>query len=107
MCATRRCLRLGAGLVDMRIAANDQRIVEKIIQELDRDRFRVLSPESGHSRSTLVVIRPIKMYDGLEWQRRLDRAGIDVAVREGNLRIAPHVHNTMDDADRLLKVLGS
>jgi cysteine desulfurase / selenocysteine lyase len=90
-----------------RIAAYDQQIVEKLVRGLDRERFELLSPESGVSRSTLIVIRPLNLHDGLQWQQRLARAGVDVAVREGNLRIAPHLHNTMADVDRLLNELSS
>jgi cysteine desulfurase / selenocysteine lyase len=90
-----------------RIAVYDQQIVEKVVRGLDRDRFELLSPESGASRSPLIVIRPLNLHDGLQWQQRLARAGVDVAVREGNLRIAPHLHNTLADADRLLTELAS
>jgi selenocysteine lyase/cysteine desulfurase len=29
-------------------------------------------------------------------------AGVDIALRRGNLRASPHLHNTPDDVDRLL-----
>jgi cysteine desulfurase/selenocysteine lyase len=90
-----------------RIATYDQQIVEKLIRGFAGSRFELISPQSGASRSTLIVIRPRNLYDGLQWQQRLAHAGVDVAVREGNLRIAPHLHNTMADADRLLIELAS
>jgi selenocysteine lyase/cysteine desulfurase len=37
---------------------------------------------------------------------RLREARITHAVREGALRIAPHFHNTLEDIDRVIAVLG-
>lgn len=47
-------------------------------------------------------IRPVSGQSS-DWHIKLAKAGIDVAIREGNLRIAPHLHNTLADVDRLLQ----
>jgi cysteine desulfurase/selenocysteine lyase len=89
------------------ISIYDQQIVDLILRGLDRDRFQLLSPEAGPERSTLIVIRPQNGLDAFYWRRQLAQAGIDVAVREGNLRIAPHLHNTSTEVESLLHALAS
>ena len=37
---------------------------------------------------------------------RLTDAGVDVALRRGQLRVSPHLYNTEADIDRALEVLG-
>jgi selenocysteine lyase/cysteine desulfurase len=34
-------------------------------------------------------------------------AGFDIAVREGNLRISPHLHNSHEDIVKLVGVLST
>ena len=88
-----------------RISSYDDALVELLVRSIDRRNFEILSPESGASRSTLIVVRPLAPNSGSKWRERLCSAGIDVALREGNLRIAPHLHNTMADVHRLLNAL--
>ena len=37
---------------------------------------------------------------------RLTAAGVDVALRRGQLRVSPHLYNAEADIDRALEVLG-
>jgi selenocysteine lyase/cysteine desulfurase len=95
---------LGLG-VD-RVAARDQALVERFLQGLDPDSYRLVSPRSGPGRSTLVVCghRHPGRTQGL--YERLTAAGVDVALRRGRLRVSPHLYNTEADIDRALEVLG-
>jgi cysteine desulfurase/selenocysteine lyase len=88
------------------IAAHDQRLVEQILAGLDLDRYRLISPAEGASRSTLVVLEPI---DATATQRheQLTAAGVDTALRQGKLRLCPHLFNSPDDITRALNVLNS
>lgn len=94
---------LDAGVA--RIEEWDQQLIERIVHGLDEDRFELISPRSGAQRTTLVVIRPRSDRNAREWHQQLSRAGLDVAVREGNLRISPHLHNSVEDVERLVEVL--
>jgi selenocysteine lyase/cysteine desulfurase len=78
-----------------RIAAYDQGLVQLILDRLDPDRYEVVSPAAGPERSTLVVLRP-RAESAADVVARLGRAGVDVASREGNVRIAPHLFNTRE-----------
>ena len=98
-------LLLGLGID--RVAAFDQALVERFLQGLDPDRYRLVSPRQGAARSALVVFghRQADRTPGLH--RRLADAGVDVAFRRGNLRVSPHLYNTAADIDRALEVLDS
>ena len=89
------------------IARYDEGLVTRFLQSLDEDRFEVISPRTGLPRSTLIVVRPRKGGDAGAWHERLSRAGFDVALREGNLRISAHLHNSHEDIANLVRALAS
>jgi cysteine desulfurase / selenocysteine lyase len=86
------------------IADWDQRLVDRLVAGIDPERYRLVSPGSGPARSTLVVLCAV---DGNSEQchRRLTEAGIDLAYREGNLRVSVHLFNQPAEIDRALAVL--
>jgi selenocysteine lyase/cysteine desulfurase len=86
------------------IAEHDQSLVQQLVTGVDTDRYHLVSPLAGRDRSTLVVLdstdgTTVRRYD------RLTTAGIDIAYREGNLRICPHLFNTSDEISRALEAL--
>ncbi len=87
------------------VAEHDQRLVARLLDGLDPERYRVLSPRQGERRSTLVYLshrdpgRNRGIYEGLKAQ------GIDPAFRRGALRFSPHLYNTDQDIDRALAAL--
>ena len=93
------------GLGAERVAARDQALVERFLQGLDPDRYRLASPGQGPRRSTLVVFGHRRPERTPELYRRLEAAGVDVAFRRGRLRVSPHLYNTEADLDRALEVL--
>ncbi|HEY2267745.1 MAG TPA: aminotransferase class V-fold PLP-dependent enzyme [Streptosporangiaceae bacterium] len=93
---------LGTGIGT--IADWDQRLVDQLVAGIDPDRYRLVSPASGPARSTLVVLSPVDG-DSEQRHRRLAGAGIDIAYREGNLRVSAHLFNQPAEIDRTLAVL--
>jgi selenocysteine lyase/cysteine desulfurase len=93
---------LGTGIGT--IADWDQRLVDQLLAGIDPERYRLISPAGGPARSTLVVFSAV---DGSSDQRhrRLSEAGIDIAYREGNLRVSVHLFNEPAEVDRALAVL--
>ncbi|MGO9403429.1 MAG: aminotransferase class V-fold PLP-dependent enzyme [Terriglobales bacterium] len=89
------------------VADYDQRLITQLVQTLDEDRFELISPRTGPQRSTLVVIRPQKAEEVGAWQERLSGARFDIALREGNLRISPHLHNSQEDIANLVGALST
>lgn len=69
--------------------------------------FAATSPMGHGERSSLLSLRPPTGLDVDGLARRLAAARISVSVREGALRIAPHLYNTHDDIGRLVEACGS
>jgi selenocysteine lyase/cysteine desulfurase len=86
------------------IADHDQHLVEVLLAGLDTTRYTVVSPPDGPARSTLVVLAD-RTGATERRHRQLTDAGVDVAYREGNLRLSIHLFTTADDIDRVLDVL--
>jgi cysteine desulfurase / selenocysteine lyase len=86
------------------VTAWDQQLVERLVAGIDPDRYRLISPASGPSRSTLVVVEETNggTRDSVE---RLADCGIDAAYREGRLRLAPHLFNTPEQIDHTIDAL--
>jgi cysteine desulfurase/selenocysteine lyase len=88
-----------------RIRDYDQALVERLVRGLRDLDCQLVSPPSGPRRSTLVVFaarvpeRTSAIYDALS------RANIHVALRSGNIRMAPHLYNTEEDIDEALAVI--
>jgi cysteine desulfurase / selenocysteine lyase len=76
-----------------------------VVERLPRDRCLLASPADAEARGPYVCVRARaaertqQLYDALCAER------IFVSLREGALRIAPHLYNTERDVDRLLRVL--
>jgi cysteine desulfurase / selenocysteine lyase len=87
-----------------RIAAYDQRLVQRLIDGLDESDYELLSPREPPERSTLVYVRHRRVPTD-EVQARLSAAGVEAATREGNLRLSPHVYNEPAEIDRALNAL--
>jgi selenocysteine lyase/cysteine desulfurase len=88
------------------IEAHDQLLVSRLLDGLPSS-FRTVSPRDPARRSTLVVVSHADAELNRRVHRALLAAGIHVAFRRGNLRIAPHLYNGTDQIDRLLGVLDS
>lgn len=89
------------------VAEYDQQLVTQLLQDLDEDRFELISARKGLERSALIVIRPCKSETVTAWHRRLSAGGFDIAVREGNLRISPHLHNSRGEVAGLIEALAT
>jgi len=88
-----------------RIARHDEALVDRLVDGLDRAHYELLSAREGPSRSTLVFVSHRDPARNAEIHRRLKEAGVEVAYRQGKLRISPHLHNTAADVDRVLQAL--
>lgn len=89
----------------VKIAEYDAALVTRLIAGIDPARYRLLSPSDGDARSTLVLLTHVDRDRNSAVYDALRRAGVDIALRAGNLRISPHLHNTVSDIDRVLDVL--
>ncbi len=85
----------------------DDMLVSRLINGLDLEKYELISPQQGATRSTLVILTHRKPERNREIFAMLKREGIEIALREGNLRVSPHLYNTGDNIDNLLSILHS
>lgn len=88
-----------------RIAKYDAGLVEQLVVGLDPAAYRLLSPADGDARSTLVLLTHRDEDRNALVHEALRGSGVDIALRSGNLRISPHLHNTAADIERVLDAL--
>ncbi len=88
------------------IAEHDQRLVEIIVAELDGSpRLHVVTPVSGPARSAIVIVTHADPSRNEDLYKVLRDRGIDVALRAGQIRLSPHLHNGEDDIHAALRLL--
>ncbi len=97
-------LLLEVGIDEVR--GHDQALVSRLIAGLPEG-FELLSLPDGPRRSTLVFISHRDAEQNRAVHAALAAAGVDIALRNGALRLAPHLYNTAADIDRALTVLHS
>ena len=88
-----------------RIAAYNEQLVTHFIEGLDPDQYRLLSPREGPERSTLIFMTHRTPERNPAIYTALQRSGIDISLREGQLRVSPHLYNTEEELDQLLQLL--
>jgi selenocysteine lyase/cysteine desulfurase len=76
-----------------------------MIERLPLDRCVLASPASADSRGTYACVAARKPEMTAQLFERLSAAQVFVSVREGALRISPHLYNSERDIDRLLTIL--
>ncbi|WP_314171548.1 aminotransferase class V-fold PLP-dependent enzyme [Streptomyces winkii] len=102
--AWKSAVELLAGIGPPAIQAHGRRLVRRLLDGVDPELFEVIGPRTLRERSNLVVLGPRRgRADRIA--ERLEREGIHIAVREGNVRLSPHLCNTADHMDRALDVL--
>jgi len=82
-----------------------RRLIAMMIDRLPRDRYVLASPASADERGSYACVAARKPEMTAQMFERLRAAQVHVSLREGALRISPHLYNSERDIDRLLTVL--
>jgi selenocysteine lyase/cysteine desulfurase len=69
-----------------------------------RDDVRLVTPPRPTARAGIVALAP---RDAARASARLTRAGVVHSVREGTVRLAPHVYNTLDEVQLALDAIAA
>ena len=86
------------------VAAHLERLVDRVVAWAQSRRdVRLVTPADQARRAGVVAFAPDRLE---EMAARLTAAGVTYTVREGAIRLSPHVYNTMDEIDRVLATLG-
>lgn len=87
------------------IYSHNMLLVRTLLEGISTDRYEIVSPENGSGVSTLVVIAHRERERTQKVHAGLVESGIDVTYRFGSLRISPHLHNTVEDVERVTAAL--
>jgi cysteine desulfurase / selenocysteine lyase len=87
------------------IAGHDQALVEQLVASLEGSGYRFVSPTAPGQRAAIVVVSAADARRNEEIHQRLAEAGIDTALRAGNIRLSPHLYNGFAEIDRAADVL--
>ncbi len=82
-------------------------IQDKFIELLDKSKYRIESDTNPQHRSNILIFTNVNQTRNAEIQQALAEKNIYIAVREGYLRLSPHIYNNFDDVDILTKELNS
>lgn len=84
------------------IATHARRIAAPLVEAAARGALRITSPEGAHG-SAIVCVRP--RGDVAAGHRRLVDAGVGCSLREGSVRLSPHLFNTEDELAAVAELL--
>jgi cysteine desulfurase/selenocysteine lyase len=84
---------------------HNRALLEEMIRRLPSDRCVLASPADRDARGPYVCIAAHRPDGTAALFEKLQKAGVLVALREGALRVSPHLYNSERDIDRLLTVL--
>ena len=82
-------------------------IQDTVISELDSSKYRIESDLSESHRSNILILSHTDISRNKEIQKTLESKNIHIALREGYLRISPHIYNNIQDALTLAKEMNS
>ncbi len=94
-------LRVGVETVE----AHNGRLMEQMLERLPKDRCVAASPADPARRGPYACFaarspeKTAALYDTLR------KAGVIVSLREGSVRVSPHLYNTERDIDRLISLI--
>ncbi|MCH7783402.1 aminotransferase class V-fold PLP-dependent enzyme, partial [candidate division KSB1 bacterium] len=81
--------------------------VKYLIEGVDRNKYDVVSPVKGDCQSTLFFVSHKNPNSNKDIYTILKSKKIHIAFRNGKLRFAPHIHITIQDLEKALKILNA
>jgi len=87
------------------VAAHNRRLIELMYERLPKDRCIPASPLETDRRGPYGCFAARTPEKTVALYQKLRKENVIVALREGNIRVAPHLYNTERDIDRLISVI--
>lgn len=88
-----------------RVAAHNRKLIEFLFERLPKDRFVLASPAEAERRGPYGCFAARSREKTAEVYQHLRKENVIVSLREGNIRVSPHLYNTERDIDRLISVV--
>jgi cysteine desulfurase / selenocysteine lyase len=87
------------------VAAHNRKLIDFMFERLPKDRCVPASPLQAERRGPLGCFAARTKEKTEALYRKLRQENVVVALREGNIRVSPHLYNTERDIDRLISVV--
>jgi cysteine desulfurase / selenocysteine lyase len=84
------------------VAAHNRNLIDLLYERLPKDRCVPTSPLDSSRRGPYGCFAGRTPEKTAELYQRLKKENIYVSLREGNIRVSPHLYNTERDIDRLI-----
>ena len=94
-------VRMGPELV----VAHNRKLIEFMFERLPKDRCVPASPLDAAQRGPFGCFAARNREKTAELYQHLRKENVVVSLREGNIRVSPHLYNTERDIDRLISVI--
>lgn len=88
-----------------RVAAHNRKLIDFMFERLPKDRCIPASPLDAAHRGPYGCFCARSREKTTELFERLRKENVIVSLREGNIRVSPHLYNTERDIDRLIQVI--
>jgi len=83
----------------------NQSLIDQLIQNLDQTKYKIISPVDQEKRTNLFVFSHQNSERNEEIFETFKKKKIFPAIWKGNIRLTPHIYNTIEDIDKVLFVL--
>jgi cysteine desulfurase/selenocysteine lyase len=94
-------VRMGPELVQ----AHNRKLIDLMFERLPKDRFVIASPLDAARRGSYGCFAARSPEKTAEHYQHLRKENVIVSLRQGNIRVSPHLYNTERDIDRLISVV--
>jgi cysteine desulfurase/selenocysteine lyase len=94
-------VRMGPELVQ----AHNRKLIDLMFERLPKDRFVIASPLDAARRGSYGCFAARSPEKTAEHYQHLRKENVIVSLREGNIRVSPHLYNSERDIDRLIGVV--
>jgi cysteine desulfurase/selenocysteine lyase len=94
-------VRMGPELVQ----AHNRKLIDLMFERLPKDRFVIKSPLDAARRGSYGCFAARSPEKTAEHYQHLRKENVIVSLREGNIRVSPHLYNSERDIDRLIGVV--
>lgn len=84
------------------VLAHNRKLIERLYDRMPRDRCIVASPREPERRGPFACFAARTAEESAALHERLRKANVFTSLREGCLRIAPHLYNSEHDIDRII-----
>jgi selenocysteine lyase/cysteine desulfurase len=88
-----------------RVAAHNRKLIDFMFERLPKDSCIPASPLDAAQRGPYGCFSARSREKTTELYQRLRKENVIVSLREGNIRVSPHLYNTERDIDRLISVI--